>query len=105
MKWLMLLIAGILEITWAVAMKYSHGFSLLFPSAVTIITYILSAIFLSLALKQLPLSLAYILWVGFGIIGTSIMGIFLFNEKLTFLQVISILLVLIGIIGLKIFAK
>ncbi len=105
MKWLMLLLAGIFEIVWAVAMKYSNGFSVLIPSIITAVTYILSAVFLALALKHLPLNLAYIIWVAFGIIGTSILGGLLFNEKLTLLQVISIILIIIGVIGLKVFAK
>lgn len=105
MKWLMLLFAGIFEIIWAISMKYSNGFTILLPSVITAITYILSAVFLALALKDLPLGIAYVMWVAFGIIGTTILGILLFNEKLTLLQILSIILIIIGIIGLKIFAK
>ena len=105
MKWLMLLLAGICEIIWAIAMKYSNGFTVLIPSIVTAITYILSAVFLALALKYLPLGIAYVMWVAFGIIGTTILGVLLFSEKLTVLQIISIILIVIGVIGLKLFAK
>ena len=105
MKWLMLLLAGIFEIIWAIAMKYSNGFTVLIPSIVTAITYILSAVFLALALRYLPLGVAYVMWVAFGIIGTTILGVFLFSEKLTVLQIISIILIIIGVIGLKLFAK
>ena len=105
MKWLMLLFAGIFEIIWAVAMKYSDGFTLVIPSIITVITYILSAVFLASALKYLPLGVAYVMWVAFGIIGTTILGILLFSEKLTILQVISLILIVIGITGLKLFAK
>lgn len=105
MKWLMLLLAGIFEIIWAVAMKYSNGFSLIIPSVITVITYILSAIFLSFALKYLPLGVAYVMWVAFGIVGTTLLGILLFNEKLTLLQVICIIFIIIGVTGLKLFAK
>lgn len=105
MKWLMLLLAGIFEVIWAIAMKYSNGFSVLIPSIVTAAAYILSAIFLALALKYLPLGMAYAIWVSFGIIGTAILGILLFSEKLTILQIISIILIVIGVIGLKLFAK
>ena len=105
MKWLMLLLAGIFEIAWAVAMKYSNGFSVLIPSIITAVTYILSAVFLALALKNLPLGVAYVMWVGFGIIGTAILGVLFFHEKLTLLQILSIILIIIGVIGLKIFAK
>ena len=99
MKWLMLLLAGIFEI------KYSNGFSLIIPSVITAITYILSAIFLSFALKYLPLGVAYVMWVAFGIVGTTLLGILLFNEKLTLLQVICIIFIIIGVAGLKLFAK
>ena len=105
MKWIMLLLAGIFEIIWAVAMKYSNGFTALIPSTITAVTYILSAVFLALALKHLPLGMAYAMWVAFGIIGTAILGVLLFSEKLTVLQIISIILIIIGVIGLKLFAK
>ena len=105
MKWLMLLLAGIFEIVWAVAMKYSNGFSVIIPSIITAVTYILSAVFLALALKNLPLGMAYVIWVGFGIIGTTVLGILLFSEKLTVLQILSIIMIMLGIIGLKLFAK
>ena len=105
MKWIMLLLAGIFEIIWAVVMKYSNGFTALIPSIITAVTYILSAVFLALALKHLPLGMAYAMWVAFGIIGTAILGVLLFSEKLTALQIISIILIIIGVIGLKLFAK
>lgn len=105
MKWLMLLFAGIFEIVWAIAMKYSNGFSVLIPSIITAITYILSAVFLALALKYLPLGIAYVMWVAFGIAVTTILGVLLFSEKLTVLQIISVILIIIGVIGLKLFAK
>ena len=105
MKWLLLLLAGIFEIVWAIAMKYSNGFTVPIPSIVTAITYVLSAVFLALALRYLPLGMAYVMWVAFGIIGTTILGVLLFSEKLTVLQIISIILIIIGVIGLKLFAK
>ena len=105
MKWLLLLLAGIFEIIWAVAMKYSNGFTIIIPSIITAITYILSAVFLALSLKHLPLGTAYIMWVGFGIIGTAILGVLLFNEKLTIMQIICILIIILGITGLKLFEK
>ena len=85
-------------------MKYSNEFSVLIPSIITIITYILSAVFLAFALKHLPLGMAYVMWVAFGIIGTTILGVLLFSEKLTILQIISVILIIIGVIGLKLFA-
>lgn len=104
MQWIILLIAGSLEITWAVAMKYSEGFSKLGPSALTAVTYILSAVFLALALKKLPLGTAYAMWTGMGIIGTTVLGVLLFKETLSFPQVVCILLIAGGIAGLKILA-
>ena len=104
MQWIMLLIAGSLEITWAVAMKYSEGFSKLGPSALTAVTYILSAVFLALALKKLPLGTAYAMWTGMGIIGTTLLGVLLFKEQISFPQVVCILLIAGGIAGLKILA-
>lgn len=105
MKWLILILAGIFEVVWAIGMKYSNGFSVLVPSIITAVTYILSAVFLAFALKDLPLGTAYVMWVGFGIAGTAILGVLLFHEKLTLMQILSIILIIIGIIGLKLFAK
>ena len=105
MKWIMLILAGVFEVTWACAMKYSNGFTALLPSVVTIVGYIASAVFLAFALKALPLGTAYAMWTGFGIIGTSVLGIFLFNEKLSVPQVICVALIVIGIAGLKLLSK
>ena len=105
MQWIMLLLAGIFEVGWAIAMKYSNGFTVPLPSVITVVGYIMSAVFLSMALKHLPLGTAYAMWTGFGIIGTSILGIFLFHEKLTFPQIVCIVLIVIGIVGLKILGK
>ena len=105
MQWLILLAAGAAEVTWAVAMKYSEGFTRLTPSIVTAVFYILSAVLLAAALKKLPLGTAYAMWTGFGIIGTSVLGVFLFNEKLTVPQVICVILIVVGIVGLKLLGK
>jgi len=102
MQWIMLLFAGLFEVTWAVSMKFANGFSKIIPSVITIIFYLLSAIFLSQALKKLPLGMAYAMWTGFGIVGTSLLGIFLFKEVLNTAQIISIALIICGIVGLKI---
>lgn len=105
MSWIMLLLAGLFEVTWAIAMKYSDGFTVLIPSIITVVGYILSAIFLAIALKQLPLGTAYAMWTGFGIVGTSVLGIFLFQEKLSLPQIICVLMIIVGIIGLKLLSK
>ena len=105
MKWIYLILAGVLEITWAVAMKFCEGFTVLVPSIITGVGYIASAVFLSLALKQLPLGTAYAIWTGMGIIGTAVLGVFLFHEKLSTPQVICVILIVIGIVGLKLLSK
>lgn len=105
MKWIILLIAGILEITWAVAMKMSDGFTIFIPSIVTAVGYIASAVFLAIALKQLPLGTAYAMWTGMGILGTTLLGVFLFNEKLSIPQIVCVLLIVIGIVGLKLLTR
>ena len=104
MEWLYLLIAGILEVTWAVFMKESDGFSKIMPSIITGIGYIASAVFLALALKKLPLGTAYAMWTGFGILGTTILGAMLFKETITLPQAGCIILIAAGIIGLKLLA-
>ncbi|WP_419677591.1 quaternary ammonium compound efflux SMR transporter SugE [Aliarcobacter lanthieri] len=101
MSWIILFLAGIFEVVWAVGLKYSEGFTKLTPSIITIVTMIISFYLLSLALKSLPLGTAYAVWVGIGTIGTVIAGIFLFGESMNIIRVISILFILIGIIGLK----
>ncbi|MCH3950386.1 MAG: multidrug efflux SMR transporter [Acidaminococcus sp.] len=102
MQWIYLLLAGIFEITWAVAMKYSEGFSRILPSVITLVFYVMSAIFLSLALHKLPLGTAYAMWTGFGIIGTSVLGVLLFHETMTPAHLVCVLLIAGGIAGLKI---
>ena len=103
MQWIMLLLAGLSEITWACAMKYSSGFTKLMPSIVTVVFYLLSAVFLSSALKQLPLGTAYAMWTGFGILGTTLLGVLLFKETINVAQIVCIVLIVCGIVGLKLF--
>lgn len=105
MQWILLALAGVFEVAWAVAMKYSNGFTVIIPSIITVIGYIASAVFLAMALKHLSLGTAYAMWTGFGIIGTSILGVLLFGEKLSVPQVICIILIVIGITGLKLLSK
>ena len=100
--WLVLFFAGVAEVTWAVAMKYAEGITRHVPSIVTIAFYLLSAVLLSLALRRLPLGTAYAAWTGMGIVGTTILGVFLFQETLTLAQAACLLLIITGIAGLKI---
>ncbi|MBQ8062314.1 MAG: multidrug efflux SMR transporter [Clostridia bacterium] len=101
MHWILLGVAGILEIVWAIAMKYSDGFSNLLPSIITVVGYIASLVFLTFAMKQLPVGTGYAIWTGIGIIGTTVLGVLLFQEKLSLLQVLCLALIIIGVIGLR----
>lgn len=101
MKWLILVIAGLFEVWWAIGLKFSQGFTKLVPSIFTVIGMIASFYFLSLALKNLPLGTAYAIWTGIGTIGTVILGIILFNEPIDIVRLICIGFILIGIVGLK----
>ena len=101
MEWIYLLLAAVLEVSWAIAMKYSEGFTRLLPSLITAVGYLASALFLSLALKKLSLGTAYAMWTGFGIVGTTVLGVLLFRETLNAEQVVCVLMICGGIAGLK----
>ncbi len=105
MAWTFLFIAGIFEIGWAVGMKYTEGFSRLWPTIGVIISMLLSVYFLSLAIKTIPVGTAYAVWTGIGIIGTTILGIILFNESAHVLRLLFILLILISVVGLKLVTR
>lgn len=105
MKWLTLVIAGAFEVWWAVGLKYSEGFTKLFPSILTVIGMIASFYFLSLALKELPLGTAYAIWTGIGTIGTVILGIAFFKEPIDPIRLVCIGFIVIGIIGLKLVSQ
>ncbi len=102
MQWIILLIAGLFEVLWAIGLKYSLGFTKLVPSILTVVGMIISFYLLSLALKNLPLGTAYAIWTGIGTIGTVILGIYLFKEPLDAIRLFFIGLILLGIIGLKV---
>ena len=101
MAWTYLFIAGLLEIGWAIGLKYTEGFSRLVPSVLTVAAMILSLALLGLALKTLPVGTAYAVWTGIGAVGTAILGIYLFAEPATVARLASIGLIVAGIIGLK----
>lgn len=101
MGWIFLTIAGLLEVVWAIGLKYTEGFSKLWPSVVTIAAMILSMIFLSQSLKILPVGTAYAVWTGIGTVGTAILGIFLFGESRDLIRILCIVLIVAGILGLK----
>jgi quaternary ammonium compound-resistance protein SugE len=102
MAWFYLLVAGLFEIGWAIGLKYTHGFTRLWPSLWTVVAMILSLGSLGLALKTLPVGTAYAVWTGIGAIGTVLLGLYLFNEPATAARLACIGLILAGIIGLKV---
>ena len=101
MSWVYLFIAGVLEVAWAIGLKYTDGWSKLYPSIMTVIGMIASFYFLSLALKTLPIGTAYAVWTGIGTVGAAVLGIILFDEPRDVVKVICILLILGGVAGLK----
>jgi quaternary ammonium compound-resistance protein SugE len=101
MAWLILFAAGLLETGWAVGLKYTEGFSRLWPSVWTILAMVLSLVMLSYSLKTLPIGTAYAVWTGIGACGTAILGIVLFGEPATAARIISLGLIVAGIVGLK----
>lgn len=103
--WLILFIAGIFETAWAISMKYSHGFTKFLPSFLTVLFALISMGLLAYSLKTLPVGSAYAVWTGIGATGTAILGIYLFNESKDFIRIFFILLIIIGLIGLRFFSK
>ncbi len=101
MEWLFLIVAGFCEIGWAIGLKYSKGFTNFLTSFFTIITMLLSIIFLSIALKKLPVGTAYAIWTGIGAVGTAILGMVLFGESREVTRLIFILFIVAGVIGLR----
>ncbi|EGR0441123.1 multidrug efflux SMR transporter [Vibrio cholerae] len=101
MAWLILLLAGICETAWAIGLKYSEGFSKPLASVATLSALVISFVLLGIALRTLPLGVAYGIWVGIGAVGTALAAAFLFGETLTLIKLISLFLIVAGIAGLK----
>ena len=101
MAWILLIIAGLLEVGWAIGLKYTEGFTRVWPSFFTLASMVLSVVLLGVAMKSLPVGTSYAVWVGIGAIGTAILGIVLFAEPATAGRLASLALILAGIIGLK----
>lgn len=101
MEWVYLLIAGLLEIGWAVGLKYTDGFSRFWPTVATIVGMIASVFFLALAVQKIRLGTGYAIWTGIGAVGTVILGIVLFAESSDGPRLVFIAIILLGIIGLK----
>ena len=101
MSWLWLVLAGLLEIVWAIGLKYTDSFTRLVPSVVTVVAMIASVWFLALAVRTIPIGTGYAVWTGIGAVGVAILGMVLFDEPRTWLRILSILLIVAGIAGLK----
>jgi len=101
MAWLILVVAGLFEIGWAIGLKYTEGFTKLWPSVGTIISMVISMGLLGVAMKSLPVGTSYAIWVGVGAVGTAILGIVLLGESANLGRLISLGLIVAGIIGLK----
>ena len=101
LAWLLLVVAGLLEIVWSISMKASHGFTKHHFTAITLVAAALSFWLLGLALRQLPVGTAYAVWTGIGAVGATILGIAIFGESLTVSRIGCIALIVCGIIGLK----
>ena len=101
MAWLWLTLAGLLEVVWAIGLKYTDGFTQVVPSVITVAAMIGSVYFLALAVRTIPIGTGYAVWTGIGAVGVAILGMILFGEPKTLLRLGSIFLIVIGIAGLK----
>ena len=101
MPWFFLLLAGALEIGWAIGLKYTEGFSRLWPTVWTVLGMIASVFFLALAVQKIPLGTAYVIWTGIGAVGTAILGIVLFGEARDGPRLIFLAIIVLSIVGLK----
>ena len=104
MAWLYLIVAGLFEIVWAIALKYAAGFTQLWPSVIAVAGMIVSVLLLELAMRDLQVGTAYAVWTGIGTVGAAILGMILFQEPATAVRLGSIGLIVCGIAGLKAFA-
>lgn len=101
MAWVLLLVAGLLEVGWAIGLKYTEGFTRVWPSVFTIAAMVLSVVLLEIAMKSLPLGTSYAIWVGVGAVGSAILGMVLFEEPASAGRLMSLGLIVAGIVGLK----
>ncbi len=101
MAWFILVVAGLFEIGWAIGLKYTEGFTRLWPTVGTVAAMVVSLGLLGMAMRSIPVGTAYAVWTGIGTVGTVILGIFLFGESAAVLRLLCVALILAGIIGLK----
>ena len=104
MNWIVLVVAGLLEVAWAVGLKHTAGFTRLWPSVFTLATMASSVGMLGMALRTLPLGTAYAVWTGIGAVGAAVVGILVYGEPATAVRAVCILLIVAGIVGLKLFS-
>ncbi len=105
LPWVYLIFAGLLEICWAIGLKYTEGFTKLMPSVFTLITLAASMFLLAKAAQSLPIGTAYAIWVGIGAMGAAVLGIMLFNESVSAMRIVFLVMLLVSIIGLKVTAS
>jgi quaternary ammonium compound-resistance protein SugE len=101
MAWLLLVVAGLCEIGWAVGLKYTDGFTKPWPTTIVVATMVASVWLLAIALRTIPVGTGYAVWTGIGAVGTAICGMVLFNESRDILRILCIVLIVAGIVGLK----
>jgi quaternary ammonium compound-resistance protein SugE len=101
MAWTLLVVAGLFEVGWAIGLKYTEGFTRLWPSVWTVATMIVSIVCLALAIKTMPVGTGYAIWTGIGAVGTALLGIVLFGESASPARLACIGLIVAGIVGLK----
>jgi quaternary ammonium compound-resistance protein SugE len=99
--WLTLIIAGLLEVVWSLGLKYTHGFTRVVPSAITVVALIASVILLERAARVIPIGTAYAVWVGIGVVGAALGGAVLFSEAMPPLRIVFTVLLVVSIVGLK----
>ena len=104
MYWIVLFVAGLFEVAWAIGLKYTEGFSKFWPSVFTIACMLISMGLLAYAVKYLPVGTAYAIWTGIGAVGTAVLGMILFNESKELVRIFFIFLIVVGIVGLKVFS-
>ena len=101
MSWIILFIAGLLEVVWAIGLKYTHGFTRLTPSVITVTAMIVSIVLLSWAMRSLPVGTAYAVWTGIGAAGTFLVGIFFYGDPASMTRYLGVSLIVLGVITLK----
>ena len=101
MNWLILVVAGLIEVGWAIGLKYTDGFTRLWPSVGTVLAMVISVVLLGIAMKTLPVGTAYAVWVGIGAVGTAILGMVLLGDAANAGRIVSLALIVAGVVGLK----